>query len=52
MRQELSDGIVGIVEQGFDLALQIGTLTSSSLAARKLAENPHLLLAAPAYLDA
>lgn len=51
VRLELSDGIVDIVEQGFDLALRIGTLASSSLVARKLVENPRLLVASPAYLD-
>ncbi len=50
VRLELSDGVVDIVEQGFDLALRIGTLTSSSLVARKLADNPRLLVASPAYL--
>ena len=52
VRLELSDGVVDIVEQGFDLALRIGTLTSSTLVARKLAENPRLLVATKAYLDA
>lgn len=52
VRLELSDGIVDIVEQGFDLALRIGTLGSSTLIARKLADNPRLLVASPAYLDA
>ena len=51
VRLELSDGVVDIVEQGFDLALRIGTLASSTLVARKLAENPRLLVASPAYLD-
>lgn len=51
VRLELSDGVVDIVEQGFDLALRIGTLASSSLVARKLADNPRLLVASPAYLE-
>lgn len=51
VRLELSDGIVDIVEQGFDLALRIGVLTPSSLVARKLVENPRLLIASPAYLE-
>jgi DNA-binding transcriptional LysR family regulator len=50
VRLELNDGVVDIVEQGFDLALRIGTLSSSTLVARKLAENPRLLVASPAYL--
>jgi DNA-binding transcriptional LysR family regulator len=51
VRLELSDNIVDIVEKGFDLALRIGTLSSSSLVARKLADNPRLLVASPAYLE-
>ena len=51
VRLELGDGVVDIVEQGFDLALRIGTLTSSSLVARKLAQNPRLLVASPAYIE-
>ncbi len=50
VRLELSDGIVDVVEQGFDLALRIGSLTSSSLVARKLADNPRVLVASPTYL--
>lgn len=52
VRLELSDGVVDIVEQGFDLALRIGTLQSSSLVARKLADNPRVLVASPDYLAA
>lgn len=51
VRLELSDGVVDIVEQGFDLAFRIGTLSSSSLIARKLADNPRVLVASPAYLE-
>lgn len=47
---ELSDGVIDIVEQGFDLALRIGTLESSTLIARKLADNHRQLVASPAYL--
>ncbi|APX18017.1 LysR family transcriptional regulator (plasmid) [Phaeobacter inhibens] len=46
----LSDTIVDIVDQGFDLAIRVGTLTSSSLLARKLADNPRVLVASPSYL--
>ncbi len=51
VRLDLSDAIVDIVELGYDLALRIGTLTSSSLVARKLAVNPRLLVASPDYLS-
>lgn len=51
VRLDLSDSVVDIVEQGFDLALRIGTLESSSLIARKLADNPRLLVASPEYIE-
>ena len=47
---ELSDGLIDIVEQGVDVALRIGDLSSSTLVARKLADNPRLLVASPEYL--
>ena len=47
---ELSDSVIDIVEHGFDLALRIGTLESSTLIARKLADNHRQLVASPAYL--
>ncbi|MEM6490586.1 MAG: LysR substrate-binding domain-containing protein, partial [Pseudomonadota bacterium] len=51
VRLELNDGIVDIVDQGIDIAFRIGTLASSSLVARKLADNPRFLVAAPGYLE-
>ena len=51
VRLELSDGIVDIVEHGFDLALRIGTLAPSTLIARRLADNPRILVASPVYLQ-
>ncbi|MEH6660642.1 MAG: LysR family transcriptional regulator [Parasphingorhabdus sp.] len=46
----LSDNVVDIVEQGFDLAIRVGALAPSSLRARKLAESPRALIASPRYL--
>jgi len=46
----LSDSVVDIVEQGFDMAIRIGALAPSTLVARKLAESPRVLVAAPDYL--
>ena len=46
----LSDNVVDIVEQGFDLAIRVGALAPSSLRARKLAESPRALVASPQYL--
>lgn len=46
----LSDSIVDIVAQGIDLAIRIAPLRENALVARRLAENPRGLYAAPAYL--
>lgn len=47
----LSDRTVNVMEEGFDLAVRIAHLEDSSLAARKLARNPRVLCASPAYLE-
>ncbi|MEO9874855.1 MAG: LysR substrate-binding domain-containing protein [Anderseniella sp.] len=47
---ELSDGVFDIVQHGFDLALRIGTLAPSTLMARKIADNPRILVASPDYI--
>ena len=46
----LSDRTVNMVEEGYDLAIRIGELEDSSLAARKLAPNRRVLCASPDYL--
>jgi DNA-binding transcriptional LysR family regulator len=46
----LSDSIVDIVAQGLDLAIRIALLRENTLVARRLADNPRRLYAAPAYL--
>jgi DNA-binding transcriptional LysR family regulator len=47
---DLSDQQVDIVGQGFDVALRIAPLEDSELVAKKIAPNPRLICAAPAYL--
>jgi DNA-binding transcriptional LysR family regulator len=42
--------VVDIVHEGFDLAIRIGNLTDSSLAARRLGELRYALFASPEYL--
>ena len=42
--------IVDIVHEGFDLAIRVGPLADSTLAARKLGELSYGLFAAPGYL--
>lgn len=47
---KLTDNRIALVEEGLDLAIRIGTLRDSSLIARKLADMPLVLCAAPDYL--
>ncbi len=46
----LSDRVVDLVEEGYDLAVRIGRLPNSSLISRQLAKTRLVLCAAPAYL--
>lgn len=48
---DLNDQNIDLIQQGMDLAIRIGQLKSSSLIAKKLASNPRLLCASPAYLQ-
>ena len=48
---QLSDAYVDLAEEGFDLAVRIGTLKDSSLVARKLGEAKLLVVAAPSYIE-
>lgn len=46
----LSDRVVDLVDEGFDLAIRIATLPNSTLVSRKLASTRVMLCASPAYL--
>jgi len=50
VRLELSDRMVDLVDEGYDLAVRIGQLTDSSLIAKRLADAPIAVVASPDYL--
>ncbi|WP_437300205.1 LysR family transcriptional regulator [Sorangium sp. So ce426] len=47
----LNDRKVDLLEEGFDLAIRIGALPDSSLAARRIAPSRSVLCASPAYVE-
>jgi len=46
----VSDSVVDLVEEGFDLAIRIGRIGSEALVGRRLGRVRQILAAAPAYL--
>lgn len=46
----LSDRVVDLVDDGYDLAVRISNLPNSSLISRKLASTRMVLCVSPAYL--
>jgi DNA-binding transcriptional LysR family regulator len=49
---ELSDRVVDIVDEGFDLAVRIGEIGSQSLVGRRIGSSQVVCCAAPSYLAA
>src|SRR5574337_1000833 len=47
----LADRVVDLVEEGYDLAVRIGRLASSTLISRQVAVDQAVLCASPAYLE-
>ncbi len=47
----LSNQRVDLVEEGYDLAIRLGSLSDSSMMAKKLAARTNHVCASPAYLD-
>lgn len=47
---QLVDHRIDIIEEGFDLTIRFGALEDSTLMARKLAQMPRVICAAPEYL--
>lgn len=48
---DLSERNVGLVEEGYDLAIRLGDLANSGLIAGRLAAFPLVVVASPAYLE-
>jgi DNA-binding transcriptional LysR family regulator len=46
-----SDRIVNLIDEGFDVAVRVGTPTDTSLIARKLCEDRIVCAASPAYIE-
>ncbi|MCS2610342.1 LysR family transcriptional regulator [Halomonas dongshanensis] len=51
VRLDLNDRRVDLLEEGFDLAIRIGSLPDSSLVARRITRCRMLFCASPAYLE-
>ncbi|MDH4556516.1 LysR family transcriptional regulator [Pseudomonas sp. BN417] len=50
IRLDLSDRLVDLIDEGFDLDIRIGDNIAPNLIAKPLAENSRILCASPAYL--
>lgn len=48
---DLTNRVVDLIEEGFDLAIRAGTLPDSTLIARKLANDRVFICASPVYLE-
>ncbi|MEP2707478.1 MAG: LysR substrate-binding domain-containing protein [Roseibium sp.] len=51
LEMDVSDRLVDLVEEGYDIAIRGAPLADSSLLARRLGGNPRVLCASPEYLE-
>jgi DNA-binding transcriptional LysR family regulator len=51
MQVDLSDRNVNLQEDGYDVAIRVGLPPDSSMIAKRLAADPQVLVAAPAYIE-
>ncbi|MEM8839821.1 MAG: LysR family transcriptional regulator [Pseudomonadota bacterium] len=47
----LASGFIDMVQENVDVAIRVGSLPDSALIAKKLADAPRVLVAAPSYLE-
>lgn len=47
----LTDGVVNLIEDGFDIGIRSGVLQDNRMVARKLADNKRMLCASPSYIN-
>jgi DNA-binding transcriptional LysR family regulator len=48
---DLTDRIVNLQEEGYDVVIRTGSLHTCTLKAKRLADDPQILVAAPGYLE-
>lgn len=51
LQLSLSDNLIDVVQEGFDVAIRIAELSDSSLVARRLAVDRRIVCASPAYIE-
>lgn len=52
LQVDLSDRMIGLQEEGYDVAIRTGVLSDSSLVAKRLSPDHYVVVASPAYIEA